>query len=227
MPFKPNERVYRSFAASNFRAVEEPLPEIRDGEQMEHVVEPSYRVRGHFTTFDQEYELCPGFFESIDPKALDGCDMSDVIFQYDHKGMVLARQRNGSLRVGIDPEGGWCEARLDGCQKARDLFEAIMSGLVDEMSFGFTIADDGFEFEEDEDGNVHSRITAISKLWDVSAVSIPANPSTDISARSYLDGAIEARHKQQEVLRRAEEERALLVSRRRRAAAALSMATLG
>ena len=209
MPYKP-ERQYRSFAASNFQP-EEPV----EGE------EKSYRVRGHFTTFSTEYELFPGFYESIDEHALDEADMSDVIFQLNHEGLTLARQRNNTLRVGIDPDGGWCEADLSGSQQGRDLHEAIPNGHIDAMSFGFTIADDGFEWEEDEEGAIHSRITRISKIFDVSAVSCPANPSTDISARSYLDAAIEAKRKQEEA---AEQKRtAAAVALRRRKAMALVM----
>lgn len=186
MPFKPDERLYRSFAASNFQPVIRDVDEVEDNKD-------SWVVRGMFTTFNQWYELMPGFYERIDPRALDETDMSDTIMQFDHQGPVLARNRNGSLRVGIDPEGGWCEADLSGCQQARDLYEAIQNGLVDEMSFGFSIADDGFEWEEDEDGAIRSTITKIARLYDVSAVSIPANPNTSISARSYVDAAIEAK----------------------------------
>ncbi len=188
MPYLPEQRQYRSFAATNFQPV-------RDSEGTDA---PPYRVRGHFTTFEDPYELMPGYYECVASTALDECDMSDVIFQYDHQGMVLARQRNDSLRVGVDAEGGWCEATLDGCQQARDLYEAITNGLVDEMSFGFTIADDGFEWTEDDDGNIQSRITKISKIFDVSGVSVPANPGTEISARSLKDAIDEARAKKAE-----------------------------
>lgn len=204
MPYLPNERQYRSFAASNFQPVQR-------GEQEAD----SFVVKGYFTTFDDEYRLFEDFYETVDRTALDNADMSDVLFQYDHCGPVLARQRNNSLRIGIDEHGGWCEARLDGCQQARDLYESISNGLVVEMSFGFTIADDGFEWEEDEDGVIHSRITKIAKVYDVSAVSIPANPSTEISARSYVQAEIDAKHEaeriaaeQAEAERLAEEQRA-------------------
>ncbi len=190
MPYLPNARQYRSFAASNFKPVE------RDAEGVDA---PPYRVRGHFTVFNYEYELYPGVYERVMPTALDECDMSDVIFQYDHQGMVLARQRNGSLRVGVDETGGWCEATLDGCQQARDLYEAVTNGLVDEMSFGFTIADDGWEWDEDDEGNVHTRITKVGKLFDVSCVSIPASDATEISARSLKDAIDEARAKKAEL----------------------------
>jgi len=224
MPYRPTERQYRNFAASNFQPVVRETQLDEDGNEVAQ--EPSYVVRGHFTTFGAEYELMPGFFESIDPHALDEADMSDVIYQENHEGAPMARIRNGSLRVGIDPDGGWCEADLGGSQRGRDHFEAVQSGLIVEMSFGFTIEDDGFEWEEDEDGNIHSRITRISKVFDVSGVSIPANPGTEISARAYLDGAIEAKQKQQEMLQRAEQERAEALSRRRRAAMALKLAQI-
>lgn len=188
MPFRPTERQYRSFAATNFRAIE------TDGG------EPSYKVRGYFTTFDEEYCLYegskywPAEYERIDPHALDDADMSDVIMQFDHEGMVMARQRNNSLTIGTDDHGAWCEADLSGCQQARDLFEAITNELVVEMSFAFTVDYDeelgnGYTTYKDEQGDYHTTITRISKVYDVSAVSLPANPGTDLQEarkRSYL-----------------------------------------
>lgn len=222
MPYLPDERQYRTFAVSNFQPVER--------EAGDETSEPSYVVRGHYTTFNTEYELCPGFFEAVDERALDNANTSDVIFQLNHEGAPLARQRNGSLRVGVDEIGGWAEADLSGSRQGRDIYEMIKNGLIVEMSFGFTIAKGGFEWEEDEDGNIHSRITAVDRVYDVSCVSLPANPNTDISARAYLDGAIEAKQKQQEMLQRAEEERIAeeqrRIAMRRRAAAALKLVSL-
>lgn len=204
MPFKPNERQYRSFAASNFTVDEQSTDEVQ-----------SWKVRGYWTTFEDPYELMPGWFETIDSHALDETDMSDVIMQYDHSGPVLARQRNGSLVVSVDEHGGFCEADLGGCQQARDLYESIKNGLVTEMSFGFTIADDGFEWTEDEDGTIHTRVTKISRVYDVSGVSIPANSSTSIaSARSYVDAAIEAKR----MAEKAAQEAAEMEQREQRAA---------
>lgn len=208
MPFKPSERQYRSFAASNFSAIENT-----DNN------EPSYRVKGYFTTFNDEYVLYertkywPAEYEQIDPNAFDGCDMSDVVFQFDHQGMVMARQRNNTLTVGTDHHGAWCEAYLGGCEQGRNLFEAIQNGLIDEMSFGFSIASDddgeGYTYTRDESGDYHTTITRISKVYDCSAVSIPANPSTEIGEmrkRSYLAAQIEADRKHaEEEMRKAQE----------------------
>lgn len=207
MPSKSN-REYRSFNASNFRQVEDESK--------------PYTVRGYFTTFDDPYHLMNDWdgepiYEVIDRKAFDNCDMSDVIFQFDHTGAVLARTRNDSLSIGFDNHGGWCEAYLGGSRQGRDTFEAISNGLIDQMSFGFVIAKDGAEWDEK---TRTSRLTSISKCFDVSCVSIPANPGTEIHARSYLDGVIEERREQQEVLQRAQQQR------RERALAALELAQL-
>lgn len=232
MPYKPNERQYRSFAASNFQPV---VREFTDDEE-EKDEEPSYRVRGYFTTFDQEYELYPRMgnypaeYEQIDRHALDGVDTRDTIMQYDHVGPVMARTRNLSLTIGTDEHGGWCEADLSGCQQARDLYEAIQNGLVDEMSFGFMIANDddgkGCTYTRDEQGDYHTTITRISRLYDVSAVGIPANPNTDIHLRSAIGAEIEAERRAAEEARAAEakaeqeaveaEERAKVSRRKRR-----------
>ena len=153
----------------------------------------SYQVRGYASTFEP-YVLFSqdgvDYSEQIDPTAFDEADMSDVIFLYNHEGMVYARQKNGTLKLSTDDHGLLAEADLSSTQQSRDLFDAIDSGLVDQMSFAFTVEDDEYDKE------THTRtIHRIGKVYDVSAVSIPANPGTDIatvSARSYFDGVIEA-----------------------------------
>lgn len=220
MPYLPDQRQYRTFAASNFQRVD-------TNTQEDESQGSSYIVRGHYTVFESEYEIFPGFYECIDTRALDDMDTSDVLFQFNHGGTPLARLRNGSLRIGIDEIGGWAEADLSGCQQARDIYEAIDNGLIDRMSFGFTIADDGFEWYEDEEGNIHSRITKVEKLYDVSCVDLPASDYTDISARGYLDAAIEAKHKAEEIAEQEqleqEQRTADTVALRKRKALALEM----
>ena len=201
MPIKEG-REYRSFSASNFRALDE---------------QDSYIVEGYATTFDEPYDFgYDGMKECISRNALEGADMSDVIFQYDHEGRVLARQRNNTLSVMCDDHGLYVRADLGGSEQGRQLYEEIQNGLVDRMSWAFIVDKDGWDYDRE---TRTSTITRVSKVFDVSAVSIPANQDTEIHARSYFDGVIEA--EQQELLMREKEGEA-----RRRYAAALSMARM-
>lgn len=164
--------------------------QIRKSE--EPAEEKDYKVRGYASTFEP-YVLFEQdgikYSEQIDATAFDEADMSDVVFLYNHEGMVFARQKNGTLTLSTDDHGLLSEADLGSTTQSRELYEAIQSGLVDQMSFAFTVADDEY------DKKTHTRIIhRIGKVFDVSAVSIPANPTTDIatvSARSYFDGVIE------------------------------------
>lgn len=167
-------REYRSIEMKGFSASED------DGRCI---------VEGYATTFDAPYDFCDGMKECICSKALDDADMSDVIFLLNHEGQVLARQRNNTLSVMRDDHGLLVRADLSGSQSGRELYEAIKNGLIDRMSWAFTIAEDGWEWNSEERT---SYITKIGKVFDVSAVSRPANEDTTISARSYLDGVIEA-----------------------------------
>lgn len=176
----------------------------------EEGAEPSYMVEGYATTFDDPYKFGPdGAYERIDAGALESADMSDVIFQYDHRGAVMARLRNGSMELTCDPHGLFVRAYLGGCQQGRDLYEAIRSGLVDRMSWGFSVPDDGWEWDRD---TRTSTITRVAKVYDVSAVSIPANEGTEIHARSYLDGVIERERGEYALREREMKERSALAA---------------
>ena len=159
--------------------------------------EESYGVEGYACTFNEPYELLNwGDYivrEQIDPHAFDECDMSDVIMQYDHAGRVFARNSNGTLQLEVDDHGLKMAADLGGTEIGRQLHEEIKGGYTNKMSFGFTISEDKREVTNDHDANVTivlRTITKIRKLYDVSAVSLPANDGTEISARSYADGVI-------------------------------------
>lgn len=169
-------------------------------------------VEGHATTFGQPYNLYEDdeyrIDEQVDAGAFEGCDMSDVIFQYDHSGRVFARTRNGTLEVETDGTGLYVKADLGGTEEGRKLYQEIRDGYTDRMSFGFTITGD--KVEESKEGGktlLLRTITKVGKLYDVSAVSIPANDGTDISARSFSDGLI-ARLKAERLEKRAELEKA-------------------
>lgn len=156
----------------------------------------SYIVRGYATTFNEPYLLWSWddveFWEQVDAHAFDECDMRDVIMQYDHRGRVFARVSNETLALTTDDHGLLIDADLGGTEIGRQLYEEIKGGYTSKMSFGFTV-------KEDEVSETHIKgektkylrtIKAIDKLYDVSAVSLPANDFTEISARAFCDGVI-------------------------------------
>ena len=182
MPVKTNEREYRVISAAI---------EIRADQDGKKIVE------GYATTFDEEYMLWGDasykVMESIDRHAFDKADRSDVIMQYDHEGPVFARTGNGTLTVEPDEHGLKIVADLGGTERGRQLYEEIKGGYTTKMSFGFKVRKSERTVEEDEEMasvTVHRKITEIEKLYDVSAVSLPANDATEISARNVCEGVI-------------------------------------
>jgi HK97 family phage prohead protease len=155
----------------------------------------AYAVEGYATTFDKPYVLMSDaayeFREVVERSAFDNCDMSDVIMQYDHEGRVFARNRNKTLTLETDENGLKIRALLGGTEIGRQLYEEIKGGYTDKMSFAFTVSDQKRDIEMIDGRTVITRrIKGIRKLYDVSAVSMPANESTSISARSWCDGVI-------------------------------------
>lgn len=159
--------------------------------------EDKYIVEGYATTFNQPYVLWQDgewtLLEQVDSKAFDDTDMTDVIMQYDHSGRVFARKSNDTLSLTTDDHGLKVRADLGGTDIGRQLYQEIKGGYTTKMSFGFTIAENGETretIEEDGKVTVMRTITAIKKLYDVSAVSLPANDATAISARNDGEGVI-------------------------------------
>ena len=177
-------------------------------------------VTGYATTFNQPYELYRDSWagtlyivrEQIDPDAFSETDMSDVIMQYNHEGRVFARTSNGTLETDPDEHGLHIRANLGGTELGRQLFEEIEGGYTTKMSFGFRVGKDKREQTEEVDAetgvtvvNVLRTILSFAKLYDVSAVSLPANDATSISARNFGEGVLEEIKK--EILAREERER--------------------
>ena len=170
--------------------------EVRTADETEPEQEERKIVRGYASTFNEPYTLYEGddwrLDEVVDSHAFENTDMTDVIMQYDHEGRVFARMSNNTLTVIPDDKGLLIEADLGGTELGRQLYEEIRGGYTNKMSFGFTV-DGEAETKEMVDGTtVYTRtITSVRKLYDVSAVSIPANDATSISVRNLTDGVIE------------------------------------
>ena len=182
MPTKFDKREYRKIDAA--------MMETRTAEDGAKIVE------GYATTFNQPYQLWRDkemtVNEQVDRNAFAETDMSDVIMQYDHEGRVFARIANGTLELESDEHGLRIRANLGGTEIGRQLFEEIQGGYTNKMSFGFTVTGEERKTTKDADGHITvlRTITKIGKLFDVSAVSLPANDATEISARNVGDGLI-------------------------------------
>lgn len=171
-----------------YRSMELRIVPIEEGDG------PSFFVEGYASTFDP-YKLFTqdgiDYMERIEPTAFDDADLSDVVFRVDHSGRVYARSSAGTLEIWHDEHGLGQRADLSRTQAARELFADIEAGNYPQMSFAFTVAEDGDSY----DRNTHTRtIHRVAKVFDVSPVVFPANPNTNlsVSTRAYFDGVIEA-----------------------------------
>ena len=204
-----SEREYRNMTME----IREPI----EGEEDQKKI-----VTGYASTFNEPYKLFGGegweLWEVVERTAFDETDMKDVIMQYDHEGRVFARTRNNTLRVEPDEMGLFIEADLGGTEIGRELYEEIAGGYTDRMSFGFTVTGESEDKEQNDSGIwIYTRhITKVGKLYDVSAVSIPANDGTSIAADAVTrsignltDGVIERIQAE-----RLEEERKALEAKR-------------
>ena len=152
-------------------------------------IDSNFYVEGYAARYEPYvlYEMDDGpIYERFERGCFDNCDMSDVIFQLNHQGTVMARQSNGSLIVEPNENGLFTAADLGRTEAARRLYEEISTGMITKMSWGFILGD--FYFDKDTRTIVHK---TVKKIFDVSAVSIPANQNTEINARSWGDGVID------------------------------------
>lgn len=155
-------------------------------------IDTDYYIEGYATTYSKPYLLAEiggvKYWERIDPGALVGADLSDVIMQFDHNGKVFARTSNGTLILDpCDPHGLFTAADLGKSVEARNAHEEVKSGLITRMSWAFVVEKDSY----DKATNTRT-ILKIKKVYDVSLVSIPANNDTFVQARSWVDGVIDA-----------------------------------
>ena len=197
MPIRTAEREYRSLQDFSLVPAEEGNPQRI--------------VRGTAAVFNTptclyEYDGVK-YFEIIDRGAFDDCDMTDVIFNYNHAGKVVARLRNQTLTLNLTSTGLGMEADLAGTTAGRELYEEIDGGYIDKMSFSFAVR------ASEYDSATRTRtITKIRKLYDVSAVSFPAYDETSISARDFF---AEEYAKEFSALEQAARQRKLLIARMR------------
>lgn len=187
------EREYRALAA--------PLSVAAAAKR----IQTDYYVEGYATTFDSPYLLFEfedgwKYYEVIDRHALDGADMSDVIMQYDHTGRVFARTgKTKSLIIQPDNTGLFVCADLGRTDAAKGMYQDIEAGLITKMSWAFMVNKDRKDVDR-EARTITRYIMEVKKVYDVSAVSRPANEDTEINARNFATRSYE--QMQKEILQR-------------------------
>ena len=139
-------------------------------------------LEGYAIVFDQETligDKDKGFIESIDRNALKNANMKDVPMKYNHddSSLIIARTRNNSLRLTVDDIGLKVRAELIDTDSNKDIYKMVKAGLLDKMSFAFTVSSQKI----DRSGDIPKRtITGIDRLYDVSIVDLPAYDQTSI-----------------------------------------------
>ena len=143
-------------------------------------------LEGYAIVYDEETLIGTeehGFIESISPDAITEDAIRDVPMKYNHMDsfLIIARTKNQSLQLTSDEKGLKVRAELLDTQHNKDIYKMVKSGLLESMSFAFTVKDQ----EWDHEGDIPRRyIKEIDRLYDVSIVDIPAYDSTSIFARS-------------------------------------------
>lgn len=207
-PKIPSKRKPES--GTQYRYMSMPLQSVAQGAKR---IDSQYYVEGYASTFDAPYELGRDldnqpYYEVIASSAFASANMGDVIMQYDHAGHVFARQSNGSLIVEPDAHGLFMAADLSRSQASRDLYEEIAAGLTTKMSWAFSPDYSSMTYDE---ATRTQTINKVFRVYDVSAVSLPADEDTEISARDAVAGAADR-------VRLEQAEREKLAVRRRRIA---------
>lgn len=171
---------YRHFTATELRA--------RSGDK------PG--ITGHAAVFNQLSEDLGGYREKIQPGAFtDTIKDGDVRALWNHDpNFILARTKSGTLRLAEDNTGLKIDADLPDTTFARDLLKSIDRGDVDQMSFGFMVLPDGSSWRMEEGTLVRTLLKV--ELFDVSPVTFPAYPQTDVSARAELRTIAQAKLKE-------------------------------
>lgn len=150
--------------------------------------ESENKVEGLACVFDKETDL-GYFYEKIDKRAFDNCDMSDCYLLFNHdENYVLARTLNGSLELEVSDKGLYQRSTIVPTATGNDIYKLVKDGLINKMSFAFSInRENGEKWETDEEGREHRTILKVDRLYDVSLVTHPAYESTSAFARSLSE----------------------------------------
>ena len=146
----------------------------------------SKKIVGHAAVFDTMITLYPGVKERVAKGAfVDSIAKDDVRALFNHDpNFVLGRNTSGTLKLSEDDKGLLYEVDPPDTQQARDVVALIKRGDISQNSFGFRVIDQAWD--EELDGTLIRTLNKV-KLYDVSPVTYPAYPTTDLKLRSEAD----------------------------------------
>lgn len=153
------------------------------------------RISGVPIVFNQRTDM--GWYdEMISSEALNECDLSDVILNFNHDdSIVLARTTNQSLVLEINNDNVFMTGDIIDTTSGNDILKLVRNGLINKMSFAFVIANGGDEWKQEANGRELRVINKIEKLYDVSLVTFPAYSQTSAFVRSYGEDELAKEHK--------------------------------
>jgi uncharacterized protein len=186
-PKQPTDPIERRTFATEMRAVAGDKPTIE----------------GHAAVFNQLSDDLGGFVEIIEPGFFDNVLQDDVRSLMNHDpNYVLGRTKSGTLEISQDATGLFQRTYPpvidpESAQWAKDLMVSIKRGDVTQQSFAFSVKstwngdpEDGYRWETLGELVVRRLLPGgCKRLYDVSPVTYPAYPQTDVSAsvRSSLE----------------------------------------
>ncbi len=145
------------------------------------------RLVGYASVFDELSQVIWGFREKVQRGAFAETLGDDIRALWNHDtAYVLGRTTAGTLSLGEDDKGLWVEITPPDTPMAQSFVESIQRGDVSQMSIGFRVLED--TWDEDEEGQLIRTVTKM-KLYEVSPVTFPAFPQTEISVRSEQERA--------------------------------------
>lgn len=154
------------------------------------------KITGHAATFNQLSSPINDFWETFRERIAPGAFTktlleADIPALWNHNAdFPLARNKAGTLTLREDAIGLYYEFPPPDTSYGRDLVENIRTGNVTGNSFGFVCVRDRWDDQLDAVGN-HEQVRTVleAQLWDISPVTYPAYPQTDIGMRAGLRGA--------------------------------------
>jgi HK97 family phage prohead protease len=139
---------------------------------------------GHAAIFDVTADIGGFFREKIARGAFDKtlADKADVRALLNHDpNYVLARTISGTLKLSTDDKGLFTDTDVAPTTMGKDVLILVKRGDITQMSFCFQAIKE--EWDETDQEHPVRTITEV-RLFDISPVTFPAYPTTDVSARS-------------------------------------------